>query len=68
MSDDFGLESNDDYVTVIYNDEYHRFEEVMDTLRMVLECERTPAIGNEKLQRVKNAQKVELHSVEAKMG
>lgn len=42
---DFGMESNDDYVTVIYNDEYHRFEEVMTTLRTVLECERTPAIG-----------------------
>ena len=42
---DFMNESNDDYVTVIYNDEYHRFEEVIDTIRNVLEYERSPAKG-----------------------
>ena len=39
------MESNDDYATVIYNDEYHRIDEVIDTIRTVLECERSPAIG-----------------------
>ena len=39
------MESSDDYATVIYNDEFHRVDEVIDTLRTVLECERSPAIG-----------------------
>ena len=37
--------SNDDYVTVIYNDEYHRFEDVIETIPRSIDCERQTAIG-----------------------
>ena len=30
--DDFNMESNDDYVTMIYNDEFHRYDDVIDTI------------------------------------
>ena len=33
------------YVTVIYNDEYHRFEDVIDTIPRSIDCERHVAIG-----------------------
>ncbi len=38
-------DSNDDYVTTIYNDEIHKFEDVIETIRTVLEYDRSPAIG-----------------------
>ena len=42
---DFTLGSNDDYVTVIYNDEFHRFDDVIETIPRSIDCERQVAIG-----------------------
>ena len=42
---DFTLGSNDDYVTVIYNDEFHRFEDVIETIPRSIDCEKQVAIG-----------------------
>ena len=46
MEHDFGLGSgNDDYCTVIYNDEFHRFDDVIDTIPRAVDCDRNTAIG-----------------------
>ena len=39
------METNDNYATVIYNSERHKTDEFIRTITIVLECERTPAIG-----------------------
>ena len=36
---------NDDYCTVIYNDEFHRFDDVIDTIPRAVDCDRNTAIG-----------------------
>ena len=39
------MESTDDYTTTIYNDEVHQYDEVIDTIRLVLDCDMNTAIG-----------------------
>ena len=39
------MESTDDYTTTIYNDEVHQYDEVIDTIRLVLDCDMSTAIG-----------------------
>ena len=39
------METSDNYATVIYNSERHKTDEFIRTITIVLECERTPAIG-----------------------
>ena len=41
----FSGSGNDDYCTVIYNDEFHRFDDVIDTIPRAVDCDRNTAIG-----------------------
>ena len=42
--DDF-VENNDQYTTTVYNDEFHQYDDVIDTMCSVLECDQNTAIG-----------------------
>lgn len=39
------MSANDRYATVVYNDEIHTFDEVIQSLPRAVECDRNTAIG-----------------------
>jgi E3 ubiquitin-protein ligase UBR2 len=65
---------NDDYVTMLYNDEVHSYEQVVSTLRKVLSIDEKKAyeyaaiVDKEGRSTIRRAKKSRMHSDQDKSG